>query len=354
MSEVKTTEVKKRRWPMVVLITLGVVILLLACAYLYLDNLAGVGGAGEISESYATPDELTGDVLNFLVCGVDYDENDDNRTYGDSSNAFTDVIVYVTLDIRAGTISILQIPRDSYVGTEVPTGGTCKINAVYRNSNKDSHIDALASVLYNQFGLPVDYYAIIDMNGLYGIMEVLDKSIGGLWMTVPWDITDAETGYTLQAGTYKIGAETAEFILRNRNYGLTDIRRLDTQRYFYMALYKQLLELPIRDIVKLMPVYANYVETNMSIATMMSVAMTVKDISGEDIYLVTAPGGQDIDCRYYALEKEYLARILNEHFRPYSDDIPANKLGIFTLEFHDGVVYDEGTTMSQLGGEPAA
>lgn len=347
MSEAHTPR-GKSRWPKIVLIVLGVVILLLACLYLYLDNLAGVGEVGHISNSYVTPDELSGDVLNFLIVGIDHDATDDERTYGSPTNAFTDVIVYVTLDIRAGTISMLQIPRDSYVGTEVATGGTCKINAVFRNAPKGEHMNALASVLYNQFSLPVDYYASIDMNGLYSIMDILDRQMGGLEITVPWDIVDKETGYTLEAGNYTIGAETAEFILRNRNYGLTDIRRLDTQRYFYMALYNRLVTLPMGDMVKLLPVYANYVDTNMSISTMLSVAMKVMNISKDDIYLCTVPGGQDIECKYYAIERDYLANILNEHFRPYTDDVPANQLGINVLEFYSGVVYDEGTTMGQL------
>ena len=70
-----------------------------------------------------TADELKGDVINILVCGIDWNEG---RT-----SANTDVIMYVTLDIKSKKVSAFQIPRDTYIGEDVNTGNTGKINAVY-------------------------------------------------------------------------------------------------------------------------------------------------------------------------------------------------------------------------------
>ena len=73
------------------------------------------GGNPTISEIINTPTEFKGDVVNVLVCGIDYEEG---RTYtGDGSNdGMTDMIMYVTFDVANHKINMLQIPRDTYPG----------------------------------------------------------------------------------------------------------------------------------------------------------------------------------------------------------------------------------------------
>lgn len=78
---------------------------------------------GKVDSDIRTADELKGDVMNILVCGIDWNEG---RT-----SANTDVIMYVTLDIKSKKVSAFQIPRDTYIGEDVNTGNTGKINAVY-------------------------------------------------------------------------------------------------------------------------------------------------------------------------------------------------------------------------------
>ena len=65
-------------------------------------------------------------------CGVDYT---DGRT-----SANTDTMLYVTLDVEGGKVSALQIPRDTYVGDDVKTGGSKKFNAVYGHGKMNGDI----------------------------------------------------------------------------------------------------------------------------------------------------------------------------------------------------------------------
>ena len=69
-------------------------------------------------------------------------------------------------------------------------------------------------------------------------------------MYVPYEIklkgTDnvvAEQGYQLITG------DTAELILRNRNFPLQDYQRLETQQYFYLALFNAFKANP-QDFIK--------------------------------------------------------------------------------------------------------
>ena len=78
------------------------------------------GEEGDISSEIQTEEEIKEDVVSFLICGIDDEEG---RGLGER----TDLIMYVTFDIKAGKVDILQIPRDTYV-ENTPTN---KINAVY-------------------------------------------------------------------------------------------------------------------------------------------------------------------------------------------------------------------------------
>ena len=48
-----------------------------------------------------------------------------------SKNGNTDMILYVQFNKTENTVHMLKIPRDTYVGTDLPTGGTGRINALY-------------------------------------------------------------------------------------------------------------------------------------------------------------------------------------------------------------------------------
>ena len=100
------------------------------------------GSVATIDEDIKTPESEAGRVVNFLVAGIDYNTTD--ATAGVSRGKLTDVIMVVQIDLETGSVSALQIPRDTWVGTNVSATG--KINAVYGLSG----IDGLAEVIYDR------------------------------------------------------------------------------------------------------------------------------------------------------------------------------------------------------------
>ena len=123
--------------------------------------------APSIVEEIQTLEEYKGDVVNILVCGIDYEEG---RGYGaDGSNdGMTDMILYCQFDIKNGALRMLQIPRNTLVTTENRTV-TLSSGKTYRASNyqinsvalsNGGSIAALAEVIYDQYKLPVDYYVL--------------------------------------------------------------------------------------------------------------------------------------------------------------------------------------------------
>lgn len=331
-------------------------ILLLAiiamAVYIYFDSAINEGDSGRIDTDVVmqTAKEYRGDVVNVLVCGIDYDKDDEGRDYSDGKG-MTDVIMYATFDLKNNKMSILQIPRDSYVGDTVPTGGTGKINAAYAHGkDQENRINNLARILTEQYGLPVDHYITIDMAAFKTIINTL----GGIDMYVPWDIYDDE-GNTVPQGNHKIDGATAEFIIRQRHmYNQGDLKRLELQQYFYAAVFKTFKTFPIGDVMKVMPAFISYVNTQSSLADLSSLAVSFMKLDSSSIYVVRAPGGPiTINGEaVYAINEENFAALLNDKFRPYSEPVYADSLKVpGPFDYPLGEINDPGRYMGDISAE---
>ncbi len=322
----KAAAKRRRKRQMAILgIVLAACAVLVFAVYHILNGLVTGGGAA-LPAGLATEDALKGDVVNILCAGIDYDED---REYPNGMG-FTDVILYVSFDMKANKISMLQIPRDTYIGDTVSTGGTGKINAVALHGDTNPPIAALASVVNDQLKLPVDYYVTIDMDAFKAVID----AIGGIEVTVPFDITD-DHGNTLQAGTQRIDGATAEFMVRQRhNYSNADIGRLEMQRYMYSALLKTFKSFPLSDIVKVLPAYIQYVKTDIDLAKMASLASKVIKVPSENIGMFKLPGEAcTVNAQsVFTLHLDATAELLNTYFRPYADPVPASALGVIELQ----------------------
>lgn len=308
------------------MILIAVAFLIMSGFYIYYDNAVSTTSGGELPAEFATASAIKDDVINILMCGIDYEEGRSEDEYF----GMTDVILYVHYDSKGGKISMFQIPRDTYVGKKYKTGGTDKINGVYAH-NTDGSMAALAKVIYDDFGLPVDHYITINMEALKAVVNAID----GLDMYIPRDIWDKKTGKLVAAqGDLFIDGTTAEYIVRNRNYANADIDRLSVQRYFYAALFRKFKGFPIGDIIKLMPYYVTFVETDMSLARLGSIARAFMSIEAENILVAKMPGEGyriDNDIEVFSTHKSATADLLNLYFRTYGEPIPADELGLIEL-----------------------
>ncbi|MBQ4153052.1 MAG: hypothetical protein IJD11_01730, partial [Oscillospiraceae bacterium] len=89
---------------------------------------------GELTQSIATQSEIVHKTKNFLIVGYDTDQ-ESGYAYRHSLK-LADVIMVMNYDITGKKANILQIPRDTYIADEYPTGKTNKINAVTNQSEK--------------------------------------------------------------------------------------------------------------------------------------------------------------------------------------------------------------------------
>ena len=313
----------------------------------------GMFGSGEqIDEDIRTAEDLQDKVVNILVCGVDYT---DGRT-----SANTDTMLYVTLDVEGKKVSALQIPRDTFVGDDVKTGGSKKFNAVYGHGDAENQIMNLVRVVNDKLGLAVDHYVTLDMDALIAMVDWIDW---GFEMYVPYPVilVDKNTGETntliSEPGWYKLGGEQVEVIVRNRNYPGGDTARLEVQNYFYASLIKNFMEnLNVSDFIKVLPRFTQYITTDLSMTRIASMAKFGFTVAYEDMTLVKpAVNGYDViyegktnKSNILVADKEDWANVLNTYFRPYQDRISADRLKLPGTPPAGEVVADYGRVPGSL------
>ena len=130
-----------------------------------------------IEEEVKTAEEYKGDVVNILVCGIDYEEGRNYSNDPTSNDGMTDMILYVQFDIKNGALRMLQIPRNSLVATQnrkitLSNGKTYsatnyQINSVSHLSGRfvckcySQYIKRIHPLMIHEIGNPVCYHSCL-------------------------------------------------------------------------------------------------------------------------------------------------------------------------------------------------
>ena len=266
--------------------------------------------AENVSEDDIKP--LEEDTISVLCCGVD------------NTQELTDVIMYAQFNTKTGEVNILRIPRDTFVGSEFPTG---KINAIYGHpEDGKTGIQTLEDYLKDNWNLDIDYYATID---LASVRDIVDD-MGGVTMDIQQEI-DYLPGKTLYPGEQTLTGEQAEWIIRYRaGYANGDLGRIDAQTQFIFACIDRVHELGRLKCIPILMEHYNDVDTNMPLDKMLSVASALFELSTDDIQMHVVPGSGTMYYSYavYGVDEEALLEILNENFATQGSQYTAEDLNI--------------------------
>ena len=315
------------------------------------DSLRPDDSTPTIQEEVKTAEEYKGDVVNILVCGIDYEEG---RNYSDSSSndGMTDMILYCQFDIKNGALHMLQIPRNSLVATQnrkitLSNGKTYAASNYQINSvalSNGGSIAALADVIYDQYRLPVDYYVSVDMQAL---VEMVDN-FGGIEVYIPHDMSFA--GSVLKQGYRNLDGASAEFFVRCRHgegYANSDIDRLNMQRYFYAGLFKRVRSMGVTDVIAQLPlIFNNYIHTDMDLTTIAKMLVSFTRIDSANIMLAQTPVfmgvpnvGKTSSFDGYSCvvpDAGSIAELLNTYFRNYTGPVSAEEMNLVTNNWPHG------------------
>ena len=351
---------KKKKTPMwlplavtlaVVAVISGVVIYAASMVNKVEENIKPEENAASLVEEIQTLEEYKGDVVNILVCGIDYEEG---RAYSSdgTNDGMTDMILYCQFDIKGGALRMLQIPRNSLVATKgrkvnLSNGKTYAVSNYQINSvalSNGGNIAALAEVIYDQYKLPIDYYVTIDMQAL---VEMVDN-FGGIEVYIPHDMSFA--GSALKQGYRNLNGSAAEFFVRCRHgegYSNSDIDRLNMQRYFYAGLFKRVRSMGITDVLSQLDlVFRNYIHTDMDLTTIAKMLVSFTRIDSANIMLAQTPvfmgvpnvGKTDSFDGYSCVVPDAgsIAELLNTYFRNYTGPVSAEELNLVTSDWPHG------------------
>lgn len=315
----------------VILVTIFIIIIvlsLLSVTTVYLmnsrffkntENHQDSQNGGKIASEIVTPAEIKEKTQNFLICGIDYLE-------GSNRGKLTDVIMFVSFDIENKNVDVLQIPRDSYIGDDYPTG---KINAIYGQRNGGG-VDGLAKRINKTLNLTIDHYVTLDMNGF---VSIIDK-IGGVEVDVP-NYIDLE-GVQLYPGLQTLDGNKAQIFVRERHsYANGDLGRMEMQKVFMEALVEKVFSIDMSQAASLAPTLITNITTDMNISEILGFFNNLISVEKSKINFHTLPvtGGMYKGLSVLAINRQETADLLNEYFRPHSEPVSAEKLGILDLVF---------------------
>jgi LCP family protein required for cell wall assembly len=233
--------------------------------------LGGLGGI-TISQALSAQDpKSTGDGQNILLIGLDSrkDQNGDDLPWnllkhlhaGDSDdggyNTNTLILAHVGADDR---VSAFSIPRDDWVSFNgVPGYNHIKIKEAYgltkqyveqklinkgvsnqkelETRGREAARAATLKAVRNLTGVPIDYFAEVNLAGFYD----LTQSLGGVDVCLKHAVYDSYSGADFPAGRQTLDAEQALAFVRQR-HGLEngDLDRTHRQQAFLSSVMRQL------------------------------------------------------------------------------------------------------------------
>jgi polyisoprenyl-teichoic acid--peptidoglycan teichoic acid transferase len=204
---------------------------------------------------------------SFVVAGRDYDHIQEaspcqwrnGECYRERVGEFvyakrTDTILYV--QVVNDKVTMINLPRDIYL----PNWDT-KVNAMYFYQGAEG----LKKTVEEIVGVPIDYYAIINID----IFQDIVDELGGVEVNIPYDMyyRDAAAGLEInfKEGPTRLNGEDAAKFVRYRHTGRGDYDRIDNLKSLAYAMLNRLKEMNVAAAPKIPglidAVFAN-LETN--------------------------------------------------------------------------------------------
>ncbi len=354
----KTTTSKRRFWKLLLLM-FGVAALLVAGRYLYvmfLDPMSAfdkpqtatpaptatlrpseTSAPTPAPEPTLSPEEqlrqqadmsFMKNKVNILLLGWDQSperEDEDSALYRDKNNNYrSDVIILMTADFENNTVDLISVPRDTYAPI-YNKKGRWKINAAFAHGGSaegEGFLYAMNTV-GNLLGVPIDYYAGVDMSGLKAIVDVM----GGVDYDV--DVKITLNGRVLETGYQHLNGQQVLDYVRARKGISTDVGRADRQQRMLFAIFEQLKNR--NQIVNIPKIYASVQDKILT------------NLNSEQIAALTvfAMGLDMQDLNRHTLEGEYISDVYNASFYVlYNKKLEALVKEIFGIDIETNPRYD--------------
>ncbi len=254
----------------------------------------------------------------------------------DKESGNTDTIIVVTYDTKEQKVGMVSIPRDTVVKrtwNKYP-----KINSAYPMSGPD----ALKQEIEQTFGIPIDYYVWINLDGFIAMVDLL----GGVDVYIPEDMNyddpfqDLHIHYT--KGNWHLNGQQAMEVVRFRHNneedgggGYNDEGRAEMQRQVLISLAKKVISLnSVTKVNDYLDVFHTYVKTDLSTEDMLWFATQALQVDLSTGLQQGALTGRSDSyykgyswCYTFKAEEDILPT-LNKLLNPYDKDLTEEDLDL--------------------------
>ncbi|MGO2993853.1 LytR family transcriptional regulator [Brachybacterium sp. JB7] len=222
---------------------------------------------------------------NFLLLGSDKRSAEAAKAEGVSGQR-SDVMMLVHVPDDGAEAYIMSFPRDLYV--EIPGHGTDRINAALAFGGPSLAV----STVENYVGVPVDHVALIDFDGIEGMVDTL----GGIDVQVPQDF-EAD-GHQFTAGTQSMdGEEALTFVRQRKQFADGDFQRNRNQQAVLKGIADKLISADtlsspakITDTVESISPFLT-TDDGLSGSAMVQLGLSMRSVRGGDLHFLSVPYG---------------------------------------------------------------
>lgn len=262
-----------------------------------------------IPSEFVAPESATGSSLvNFLIVSVDDGEST--------------MMVLASVDMNSARVSLLSIPRDTYIygNYEVP-----KLRNVYAAAEESERgIQALKEKAREMVGFWPDYYLVLDEDSVNQIFDLIGD--------IPFDVPSSPSYTDLDSGEQHIDGHSAMKLFSCRSsYSTIETDSTAVQRELLIRMFVALFD-QTDSFMENAELISEEMDTDLNASQLAYMAYFLQDVEPTAVYSEVLPGeiieveedGRD----YFQIDLEEAARILNEHFNPLDAE-----LTIYDLNF---------------------
>ena len=267
----------------------------------------------------------------------------------DQGGGNTDAIIVGRLDTAAGTLDMVNIPRDTLVNV---SWDVKKANTIYSYERGD--MERVKEHISRVVGFTVDSYALLNLNAI----ALLVDSIGGVTFNVPvnmdYDDPTQDLHIHYQKGEqYLSGADVVK-VLRFRQgnedvgYYNGDLGRIETQQKLLRTLASQLLTLGnISNLDNFAQIIHDNIKTDLEVSNIAFYLRSFLQLKKENLSFYTAPGDGVMirSGAYYALEPEGWLEIVNKALNPYDRDLTSENIDVLQVLGPEEIVSTSGASI---------
>lgn len=250
----------------------------------------------------------------------------------DKGSGNTDTIIVLSFDVPNKKIALMQIPRDTCV---LYNNNIRKINSIYASGYNNAKgeaseraekgAQALGNVLVQNFGIVIDRFVIIDLQGFRNIVD----AVGGVDVYVQKDMkyVDKYQGLNInlkKGNNHLDGKKAEEFVRFRYGYINADLGRLDAQKIFMSAFLDKVFSIStITKIPELVSQIFKYVTTDITLqeATYFGTKLIETGMSQITMHELQGQAQNYNNLSYYSPYKLANLDLVNQYFNVFNKEL---------------------------------